>query len=403
MIEALYLHVPFCKKRCSYCDFDTTACSEAAVMDAYVDALCLAVRRAARAGLLGSVKTIYLGGGTPSYLGHKRLNSLIYMISVSVNLENVEEFTLEANPDSVDERLVKDLFALGVDRYSLGVQSFDDKVLHGYGRIHTARQAEEAIEAIQTRAQNISVDLICGGPGQDMSSWEQSVQRAVDLGAKHVSVYPLTLEEGTEMTCAVELGDVNVASEDIQAEMMVRAGELLERAGMSRYEVASYAYPGFESKHNSAYWTGVEYLGLGAGASSMLSAKTFAQCRDVGLFSCEQEPDLEQAHRVRVKSAFDIDSFSTSMGKPSAELEFLSKHEAILEDLMLGMRLTQGVSEEQVKRADAVIAGTQEVFDRLCDDGLVQLSGSRYAPTEQGWLMGNVVFSEIWSLSGSVT
>ena len=117
MIEGLYLHIPFCAKRCAYCDFATEACHDDARMDAYVDGLSLAIRRASRKGLLGSIETIYLGGGTPSYLGTRRLNSLVYLISLSINLENVEEFTVEANPDSIDERMVKDLFALGVDRF----------------------------------------------------------------------------------------------------------------------------------------------------------------------------------------------------------------------------------------------------------------------------------------------
>ena len=140
MIEALYLHLPFCVSRCAYCDFATSACDDGARMDAYVEALCLQLRRAAKAGLLGQVKTIYIGGG-------RRLNTLVYTLSLSVNLENVVEFTCEANPESIDERMVADLFSLGVNRFSIGAQSFDDAVLRGYGRVHDAAAIDAALAA----------------------------------------------------------------------------------------------------------------------------------------------------------------------------------------------------------------------------------------------------------------
>ncbi len=427
MIEALYVHVPFCVARCAYCDFATNACDDEARMDAYVDALCMQIRRAARSGLLGAVKTIYIGGGTPTHLGARRLNSLVYMISLSVNLEDVVEFTVEANPESIDERMVADLFALGVNRFSIGAQSFDEGVLSAYGRVHDVRQIEQAVECVKMRTDAFSLDLICGGPGQSMQSWARSVQRALELGVQHVSVYPLTLEEGTPLFRRVEAGECMVADEDTQAQMMLCAAKLLEKAGLMRYEVASYAKPGSESLHNSAYWTGVEYLGLGAGAASMLTAEGARAAFDAGLFDAELEAAevdtatdradtsevsgclgieakcdrdaLRAPARYRFAANADDVAFCSSHGKPRVDVETLTSREAAIEDLMLGMRMSVGVSRERVlELSDAL-----PVFEELCAKGLVAEQHGRFVPTDRGWLMGNEIFGAIWALAGEST
>lgn len=393
MIRALYLHVPFCAKRCAYCDFSTEACHDEALMDEYADALAMQLRRASRRGLLGAVETIYIGGGTPTWLGARRLNSLVYLISLSVNLEHVREFTLECNPDSLEAAMVRDLFALGVNRFSLGAQSFDERVLRTYGRIHSAGQICDAVSLVRQRTDNYSLDLICGGPRQSMASWEETLRRAIELGAPHVSVYPLALEEGTPLAAEVARGALPAPDDDMQADMMLRASELLEGAGLFRYEVASYARPGFESLHNTAYWTGVEYLGLGTAASSMLSPADFGTCMDAGLFDggAEAVPG-EGAVRVRVGSAYDTRGYCQSQGRPRVELEFLNARQARLEDLMLGMRRTAGVADAQVAAARST-----PVFERLRAAGLVEHAGGAWRCTQRGWLLGNEVFGAIWN------
>ena len=312
MIEVLYLHLPFCVSRCAYCDFATSACDDGARMDAYVEALCLQLRRAAKAGLLGQVKTIYIGGGTPTHLGSRRLNTLVYTLSLSVNLENVVEFTCEANPESIDERMVADLFSLGVNRFSIGAQSFDDAVLRGYGRVHDAAAIDAALAAVHTRTNNVSLDLICGGPGQSMESWRKSLRHAIDAGVSHVSVYPLMLEDDTPLVHRVEMGECEVADEDAQADMMLEAEQMLTVAGFERYEVASYAKPGFTSRHNTAYWTGAEYLGLGAGASSMLSPESAEQAIDVGIFEIDREEAGWGMHKASFPKGTSFASAHTS-------------------------------------------------------------------------------------------
>ena len=437
MIEALYLHIPFCVSRCAYCDFATSACADEQRMDAYVEALCLQLRRAAKAGLLGQVKTIYIGGGTPTHLGSRRLNTLVYTLSLSVNLENVVEFTCEANPESIDERMVADLFSLGVNRFSIGAQSFDDAVLAAYGRIHDAAAIDAALAAVRTRTNNISLDLICGGPGQSMESWTQDLRHAIDADVPHVSIYPLTLEDGTPLTRRVEAGECEVADEDTQTDMMLEAERMLTAAGFERYEVASYAKPGFPSHHNTAYWTGAEYLGLGAGASSMLSAETAERAIDAGLFDVGNDDIAEEAGwwrsrsdspelarerhrrsrlvrnslcasttrliqtgydtaRVRIAASSDDIAFARSLGRPHVELEILDEHESAVEDLMLGMRRSIGVARERVLAVEGALA----VFERLEALGLVREQGARFVPTQRGWLLGNEVYGAIWSLAG---
>jgi oxygen-independent coproporphyrinogen-3 oxidase len=360
--RALYLHIPFCKQRCGYCDFTAQAAAPGDPrVGAYVERLVAEVRAASRDGLLGSIQSIYLGGGTPSYLGLRHLVSLVYTLSLSVSLHDDTEFTIEANPESLNAQMVRDLYALGVNRFSLGVQSFDDGELRGLGRIHDARMAREAIAAAQSRAANVSIDLMCGIPGQSRASWNRTLHEAVASGVGHVSVYPLVIEEGTPFAQAVDVGLIAPPDEDLQATMMEQAATVLEAAGLMRYEVASYAKPGYECRHNCAYWTGVPYLGLGTGAAGMHNT---AQGRE---------------------RLYD-----------GTVVERLTKAEACAEDLMLGMRMTCGVGEAQVRETHASIRTIEVVFAELVEEGLAVLQDGRYRPTQRGWLLGNELYGRIW-------
>lgn len=189
--RALYLHVPFCKKRCLYCDFTTQAVDlDNPCVSEYVDRMIMDIRRAGREGELGAIQTVYVGGGTPTYLGQRYLTEILYTLSLSMHLTPEVECSLEANPDSLTEPMVRDVWALGVNRLSIGVQSFDDGVLKTLGRIHDAQKARDAVRIAQTRFENVSVDLMCGIPGQTAQMFRESVQQAIDLGVTHVSVYP---------------------------------------------------------------------------------------------------------------------------------------------------------------------------------------------------------------------
>ncbi|MDR1088901.1 MAG: radical SAM family heme chaperone HemW [Coriobacteriales bacterium] len=366
MYELLYIHLPFCRQRCAYCNFVTEAVPEDDPhMDAYLERLMRDIRAAAHAGELEHIRTMYLGGGTPTHFGHARLVELAYLLSLSIRLEQVEEYTVEANPDSLTPALAKDLYALGANRLSVGVQSFVDSELAVLGRLHTADQAAQTIRESRTRFENLSLDLICGIPGQTETSWQYSLEQALSLEPEHLSIYPLQVDHGTPLAQAINSGALSAVDEDSQAEMLEQAARVLGAQGYPRYEVASYARPGYESRHNTGYWTGVSYLGIGTGAASMRN--TLEGTRERWL--CGEEPEL------------------------------LSASEAAAEDLFLALRMSRGVSNTQLKEASTLLPQALNVFEELQSLGLVVQTNQRYLPTEKGWLLGNELYARVWALA----
>lgn len=366
--RALYLHIPFCKSKCAYCDFESEAIApDDERIEAYIDELILQIRKASRADLLGSLETVYIGGGTPTYIGNKQLSRLLYALSLSMHLTPEVECTLEVNPESLTEAMVKDLFALGVTRLSIGVQSFDDDLLRMLGRAHDARRAKEAIRCAKLRFDNISIDLMCGLPGQTKEVFLDSLKTALDLGVSHISIYPLTIEEGTPLCRLMDESAFAETEEELSdraAEMMLEAERLLAEHGYHRYEVASYALEGYECKHNKAYWTGKPYLGIGSAAVTM-----------------------KQNEQMRVRVCKD------------EVQETLDAREARIEDLMLGMRMSRGVSRDQIEQAESAIPGTLATFQDLESKGYVFEDRSRFKPTQKGWLWGNVLYGAILDLA----
>lgn len=380
--KALYLHIPFCVRRCGYCDFATSAVErDSPVIDEYVESLVLQLRRASKEGELGQIETVYIGGGTPSHIGMGRLSMLLYALSTAMHLTPEVECTMEANPESLTEAMVRDIWALGVNRLSIGVQSFDDEVLRILGRAHDAEAARAAVRAAQTRFHNVSVDLMGGIPGQSLASFEASVREAVALGVTHVSVYPLTIEPHTPFDRAVMCGEMAEPDDDVEAACMEAAARILGEAGFIRYEVASYARPGLASRHNTAYWTGVPYLGMGRSAVTMTQ---------------------NAERRMRVQDGRVVDD--------------LDARQMEAEDLMLGMRRASGVSDAQVSQAAAVIDGADAGAPGVADGataagsvaaafaelevlGLAEHRGGRIRPTERGWLCGNELYGRLLDLA----
>lgn len=309
------------------------------------------------------------------------LAGLVDGLASHIGFADGAEVTVEANPDSLDDTLVALLAEAGVTRVSLGVQSFHDDILRLLGRAHDASRALAAAKAVRGWNMALSVDLMCGIPGQSTGSWVASVEHAISTGAEHISVYPLSLESGTPMAAEVLLGRFPEPDPDVAAEMMTLASDILIREGFERYEIANYARPGYESRHNTAYWTGREYLGVGPGAHGMLSAAT---ARAAGFVV----PD--DIARVRYAVACDLEAGLQLA--PQADLDLLDADDAAREDVMLGLRLSRGVSRTLVE-----LAGVREVLERLARQGLVALVGNRWRLTDRGWLLGNEVFSAVWA------
>lgn len=405
--EALYLHIPFCKSKCAYCDFDSRAMGEGCALDeavaTYCDALAAQIDAHGRAGDLAEVQTVYIGGGTPSLLGVR----LVELVRRVLGYCDPVEFTCEANPESFTAELARSLRAAGVTRVSLGVQSLQADELRVIGRIHSVEQALEAVALAKGAGFSTSCDLMCGLPGQTLDAWRDTLKRVLLADPDHVSVYPLQLEEGTPLERLEAAGKIEVPDEDFQAQCMDIAAELLHAHSYERYEVASYAKPRHRCQHNIAYWTGVPYLGLGRSAASMCAATG-----DVSLLlenTFDGTPDSESdgtsdgaAGRSSANSSTARIRF-TQLDDAGEEFdhEFLTLREAMAEDLMLACRMTDGIGPELLARAIRVIPADElsAACDRAVEWNLAAWDNGSLKPTHLGWLDGNKLFGIFWDLA----
>ena len=374
---ALYVHVPFCVSRCNYCDFCSS--TDLGLIDAYFEQLDVLIRSYGEndAGPC-SVSSVYFGGGTPS-LSHKHLIAALDAISETFSLADDCEITLEANPESFDEHVAQDLAAAGFTRVSLGIQSFDDRTLRILGRAHTCETAFKSLQSANDAGLRVSADLMMGLPGAVFPGAEQwsKLLSLVD----HVSVYPLTVEEGTQLEQMLDAGTVALPREEELVEQVIEVQKLLAGYGFERYEISSFARPGQESRQNMRYWLGGpegDYLGMGVSAASMINHADGSRTRYV-------------VHET-------LEDFFAGLcdGKNvSGELEELTPEEARREDIMLALRTRTGVSAAQVEDV-----GLTALLDELVGKDLLETydvaEDVYYHCTQQGWLLANIVFSAVW-------
>ena len=400
---ALYLHIPFCAQKCFYCDFSSWSTrQDDNRMKDYVNALKHQLYEAAQLGLLAATKTVYMGGGTPSLLGQDAAD-LAQNVSA---LTQLSEFSMEANPDSLSDDLLANLSKGGVTRISLGVQSFNDNELKRLGRIHSADLAYDRVLAAKEHGYDVSVDLMCAIPEQTESSWEYSLSKFISLGVDHVSVYPLTIEDGTALAKQTQDKDTPWNAYDVQADRMQAASKTLQAAGFERYEVASYARNQKSCKHNKMYWTGESYLGLGTSAASMLTAPEYDMLAEKNTSLPARPQDAARARLVVLDSPRKIGE-GTSLFSTEFDVEFLTHREAVAEDLMLHARLMEPISPALLVESELVFGASrlQDVLDLCVHDGLLDcvyadaLDGAKtYRPTEKGWLLGNELYGRLWDL-----
>ena len=374
-MAGVYVHIPFCASRCSYCDFFSTL--EMKTTGApYVQAL-IGEARLRQHELGGeAVRTLYLGGGTPSQLLLLLLSRLIKGLHEVFDLSALEEFTVEANPDDVTPEWCSSLASLGVNRVSMGVQTFEDHILQAIGRRHNARQVLQAVENLRDKGiDNISIDLIYGLPGQTLESWTRTVDQAIALRPQHISAYGLTYEEGTRLWRQRERGEVKEVPEEECIEMYKVLVEMLKAAGFEHYEISNFALPGYHSRHNSSYWDETPYLGLGAAAHSY-----------DGKVRRSNPPDL-RAYIDRIAA-----------GGVACEVEEMTLWERYDERVMLGLRTARGVDANRLREdfgEEAWNHFSREVHRHIMAGNVRREGASRYVLTDDGILLSDSVIRDL--------
>jgi oxygen-independent coproporphyrinogen-3 oxidase len=372
--RSLYLHIPFCSRRCPYCDFAVQV-GGLEPQEPYVEALLAEVRWLAQAGLAPlPLRTVYLGGGTPSLLRPALLERLLEAVADGFGLEPDAEVTLEVNPEGVSAELTRTWRSCGINRISLGVQSLDDPTLRWLGRSHDSAQAELAIRAVAKAGfSNLSCDLIYAIPGQSSAAFEQGLRTVLQYHPQHLSCYELTVEKGTSLFRQVAAGTSPAPKEDDFLEQRRLAVDLLAGAGLQRYEVSNYAIPGHESQHNLNYWTGQAYLAAGCGAHGFLGAAEAARLGLGGEGLGGEGLALRYWH-LRNATTY---SRSVAQGKLGVSRhEWLGTEELRLEKLACGLRLAEGVDLDTSPQLQVAAE-----LERL---GLLELSGRRARATARG-------------------
>ncbi len=369
----IYIHIPFCKSKCDYCDFYSLAGQEEE-MDRYQKALLTHLRSFGPKLKGWVVDTIYFGGGTPSYYGDKRLREILSLIQRLCTISRQAEITVECNPDSVDPRSMARLRRAGVNRISLGMQSADGQQLRCLHRVHSPRQVIQAVSDIrQAKIENLSLDLIYGLPGQTMADWEDTLEKALALDPEHLSCYGLKVEPDTPLARQVEEG-LALPDEDQQADFYLRTVDLLRQHGYRQYEISNFAKPGRESRHNLKYWLGREYVGFGPGAHSYFQGHRYAYPRD-------------------------LEGYIQAISAGCAQVEHVQPvppPEQAKEYLLLRMRTARGIEEWEYRRKFGLnfepIARRLEFFE---DHRWAEQTDHRWHFTPQGFLLSNTLILDL--------
>ena len=370
----IYVHVPFCRSKCQYCDFYSLCTKEDKIIDGYLDAVCDHIKEAGELAPNYKVDTIYFGGGTPTFFGADGMAIILTTIRRNFDVDNNAEITFEANPDSISDRLLHRLRAEGFNRVSLGIQSDDDEMLKKLGRPHTYGQAVTAYHRIRKSGfKNVNVDLMYGLPGQTLESWQETLDNVMRLLPEHVSCYALKIEEGTPFA---QMQDVlNLPDDDTQAEMYLTAVEALRSRGFRQYEISNFCRKGMVSKHNMKYWTGGEYLGFGPSASSDFAGKRFTLKRNL------------QDYITAIREGGDI----------MDDLQEIPTRERAGEYLMLRLRTSQGIDAMEYEKMFLLPFAPleEELEKRRRFFHATQTETGRWVLTPKGFLVSNDIITDL--------
>ncbi len=364
----IYIHIPFCIKKCGYCDFCSFVGASGSKKSAYADELCARMRRVSSKAREHEVDTVYFGGGTPTLLEISDVRKILDCVRESFEVLPDAEITLECNPATAEEAYFVELRKMGVNRLSIGLQSADENELRALGRVHTAKEFSACFaDARSAGFDNISADLMYGIPHQDMQSLARSIEFLLSHSPEHISAYGLTIEEGTDFYRRKR--SLCVADADTQADMYCLLDAMLASAGYDKYEISNFARRGYESRHNLRYWQGEEYLGFGVAAHSYFLGERYGNSRDIDAFLrgediCEERREISDGERR-------------------------------LEYVMLGLRLVRGIDALEYK--DLFGRDFFDDFDieKYTLGGFMQIVDGRVCFTEKGFLVSNEILSEI--------
>ena len=370
-MAGLYIHIPFCKSRCVYCDFYST--TSLALAQRYVDALCkeMESRCKEQTDRYGKIETVYLGGGTPSQLSGALLYQLFACIYQSFDISSDAEVTIECNPDDVTESYAEMLKTLPVNRVSMGAQTFSPERLLFLRRKHTAEQTTKAVNLLRgVGISNISVDLMYGFPNETLAEWERDIQQALVLNVEHLSAYALQYEEGTPLYRMLERGEVNEIDEELERQMYFRLIDALAEAGFEHYEISNWGKPGHHSRHNSSYWNQIPYIGLGAAAHSFDGQN-------------------------RQWNVADIHKYMNGIekGEPCVEYEELTPDNHYNEIVMTALRTSDGLALDKLSSCSADYCLKQA--RRFVDDGLLKIDNQFLRLTRKGLFVSDMVMAEL--------
>ncbi len=362
MPKGLYIHIPFCMKKCKYCDFVSFECGD---KDAYIDALINELE-----GYRGTeVDTIFIGGGTPTTLNLKQTERIFSHISNTFNISKDAEWTVEANPSTFDSEKLKLMRALGANRLSVGVQSFSNAELKALGRIHTAEKAKDALVIAGEYFNNINIDIISAVPNQTKKSFINTLDTAISLKPTHISCYSLILEEGTPLFKEYELGKLILPDEDEEREIYETACETLEKSGFMQYEISNFAKAGYECRHNLKYWHLENYIGAGLAAHSLIDGTRRENTCDLKGYISGEYLDIE---------------------------EKLSAKDIKFEFIIMTLRLKVGLCEKEYKERFGTYfySDYKEQIDRFINLGLMMRTEDGFSLTKRGISLSNSVLCE---------
>ena len=370
----IYIHVPFCRSKCQYCDFYSVTTRSDDLLDGYIDAMCAHIKEAGALAPAYKVDTVYFGGGTPSFFGADGMAAILTAIRRAFDVTGDAEITFEANPDSVSDSLLRRLRGEGFNRVSLGIQSDDDAMLETLGRPHTYAQAVSAIQRIRKAGfKNLSLDLMYGLPGQTLQNWEDTLRRVIQLQPEHISCYGLKLEPGTPLHQFQD--HYKLPDDDTQADMYLSAVEILRIKGYRQYEISNFAKKGNVSRHNMKYWMGGEYLGFGPDASSDFAGKRFKIIRDLRGY---------------------IDGIKGG-GQVLEDVQEIPHRERAGEYLMTRLRTVSGISQDEYEKQYLLPFQPIEEYLEKCQGHnlAVKSLDDRWHLTPEGFLVSNSIISDL--------